>query len=110
MVRDPLTGGRTAAGQPRRGFSLRFISEAYRELQRVTWPTREETMRLTLMVIAVAAAVITVPPLDSPPIIDAALNAGVHVLTEKPASVSDTTPRTSRSMASLSRRSRKCWR
>ena len=57
MVRDPLTGGRAPAGQPRRGFSLRFISEAYRELQRVTWPTREETMRLTLMVIAVAAAV-----------------------------------------------------
>ena len=58
MVRDPLTGTRPgAAGQARRGFSLRFISEAYRELQRVTWPTREETMRLTLMVIAVAAAV-----------------------------------------------------
>lgn len=35
-------------------------------------------------------AVITVPPLDSPPIIDAALDAGAHVLTEKPASVSDT--------------------
>ena len=57
MVRDPLTGARPGAGQARRGFSLRFISEAYRELQRVTWPTREETMRLTLMVIAVAAAV-----------------------------------------------------
>jgi preprotein translocase subunit SecE len=57
MVRDPLTGTRPGAGQARRGFSLRFISEAYRELQRVTWPTREETMRLTLMVIAVAAAV-----------------------------------------------------
>lgn len=57
MVRDPITGGRPAAGQARRGFSLRFISEAYRELQRVTWPTREETLRLTLMVIAVAAAV-----------------------------------------------------
>jgi preprotein translocase subunit SecE len=57
MVRDPLTGARTPAGPARRGFSLRFISEAYRELQRVTWPTREETMRLTLMVIAVAAAV-----------------------------------------------------
>ena len=35
-------------------------------------------------------AVITVPPLDSPPIIDAALDAGAHVLAEKPASVSDT--------------------
>ena len=57
MVRDPLTGGRATAGPARRGFSLRFISEAYRELQRVTWPTRDETMRLTLMVIAVAAAI-----------------------------------------------------
>ena len=57
MVRDPLTGARPGAGQARRGFNLRFISEAYRELQRVTWPTREETMRLTLMVIAVAAAI-----------------------------------------------------
>jgi preprotein translocase subunit SecE len=27
------------------------------ELKRVTWPTREETMRLTLMVIAVSATV-----------------------------------------------------
>ena len=35
-------------------------------------------------------AVVTVPPLDSPPIIDAALDAGAHVLTEKPAAVSDT--------------------
>ena len=57
MVRDPLTGGRAAAGPARRGFSLRFISESSRELQRVTWPTREETMRLTLMVIAVAVAI-----------------------------------------------------
>ena len=57
MVRDPLTGGRTAGGQARRGFSLSFISEAYRELQRVTWPSRDETMRLTLMVIAVSAAI-----------------------------------------------------
>ena len=57
MVRDPLAGTRPGPGQARRGFSLRFISEAYRELQRVTWPTREETMRLTLMVIAVAAAI-----------------------------------------------------
>lgn len=57
MVRDPLTGARPGAGPARRGFSLRFISEAYRELQRVTWLTREETMRLTLMVLAVSAAI-----------------------------------------------------
>ena len=27
------------------------------ELRRVTWPSREETMRLTLMVLAVSAAI-----------------------------------------------------
>lgn len=57
MVREPITGGQSGTGQARRGLNLRFISESYRELQRVTWPTKEETMRLTLMVLAVAAAV-----------------------------------------------------
>ncbi len=57
MARNPLAGGSSGTGQSRRGFSLRFVSESYQELKRVTWPTREETMRLTLMVIAVAAAI-----------------------------------------------------
>ena len=57
MAQNPLATGRSATGPARRGFSLRFISESYQELKRVTWPTREETMRLTLMVIAVAAAI-----------------------------------------------------
>jgi len=57
MARNPMAGGRSGAERTRRGLSFRFISESYQELRRVTWPTREETMRLTLMVIAVAAAI-----------------------------------------------------
>ena len=34
-----------------------MFGDVLSELRRVTWPTREETMRLTLMVLAVAAAV-----------------------------------------------------
>jgi preprotein translocase subunit SecE len=41
----------------RRAFSFKFVGEVYSELRRVTWPTREETTRLTIMVMAVAAAV-----------------------------------------------------
>ena len=41
----------------RRAFSFRIVGEVISELRRVTWPTREETMRLTLMVLSVAAAV-----------------------------------------------------
>ena len=33
------------------------LGEVVAELRRVTWPTRQETMRLSLMVIAVSAAV-----------------------------------------------------
>ncbi|MBM3933297.1 MAG: preprotein translocase subunit SecE [SAR202 cluster bacterium] len=39
-----------------RGFSVvRLFNEVTGELRRVTWPTREETFRLTMMVIAVSA-------------------------------------------------------
>ena len=41
----------------RRAFSFRLFGEIVGELRRVTWPTREETMRLTIMVIAVSATV-----------------------------------------------------
>jgi preprotein translocase subunit SecE len=34
-----------------------MFGEIVQELKRVTWPTRDETMRLTLMVIAVSATV-----------------------------------------------------
>ena len=41
----------------RRVFSVSIVGEVISELRRVTWPTRQETMRLTMMVIAVAAVV-----------------------------------------------------
>ena len=41
----------------RRAFNLRFIGETISELRRVTWPNREETTRLTIMVIAVAVVI-----------------------------------------------------
>ena len=50
-------GARSTAAEVRRGFSTRFVSEIVGELRRVTWPSREEAMRLTLMVIAVSAAI-----------------------------------------------------
>jgi len=34
-----------------------MFGDVVSELRRVTWPTRQETMRLSLMVIAVSAAV-----------------------------------------------------
>jgi preprotein translocase SecE subunit len=41
----------------KRVFSLSIVGDVVSELRRVTWPTRQETMRLTMMVIAVAAAI-----------------------------------------------------
>ena len=35
----------------------RFIDEAVSELRKVTWPTREQTRNLTLLVFVVSAAV-----------------------------------------------------
>ena len=37
--------------------NLRFFGEVIGELRRVTWPTANETLRLTLMVLAVAAVI-----------------------------------------------------
>ena len=36
---------------------FRFFQEVVSELKKVVWPTREETTRLTIMVIVVAVAV-----------------------------------------------------
>jgi preprotein translocase subunit SecE len=41
--------------QRRRRFQ--FIAEVFSELSRVTWPTREEAIRLTLLVLSVAVIV-----------------------------------------------------
>ena len=44
-------------GAARRALSFKLFGEVVSELRRVTWPSREETMRLTLMVLAVSAAI-----------------------------------------------------
>lgn len=38
-----------------RGFRLKFFGEVVSELRKAVWPTRQETTRLTIMVIVVAA-------------------------------------------------------
>ena len=35
----------------------RFINEAWSELKKVSWPTREQTRNLTVLVLVVSAAV-----------------------------------------------------
>ena len=57
MARDPGITRRIGAEAARRAFSFRIIGEVVGELRRVTWPTRQETLRLTFMVLAVAGAV-----------------------------------------------------
>ena len=57
MARGQSVPRRVDPESTRRAFSFRFFGEVYSELRRVTWPTREETTRLTVMVLAVAAAV-----------------------------------------------------
>ncbi|MSQ21896.1 MAG: preprotein translocase subunit SecE [Dehalococcoidia bacterium] len=52
MLRRPSPG---EAG-PRKGV-FQFFGEVVSELKKVTWPTRQETIRLTLLVIAVSVAI-----------------------------------------------------
>lgn len=42
-------------GRPLRFSPFRFLLEVFNELRLVTWPSRQETTRLTLLVIALAA-------------------------------------------------------
>ncbi len=40
------------------GFSIfRFFAEVFSELRKVTWPTRQEATRLTVLVIALSATI-----------------------------------------------------
>ena len=57
MARSQEVPRRVDNEATRRAFSFKLFGEVYSELRRVTWPTREETTRLTIMVMAVAAAV-----------------------------------------------------
>jgi preprotein translocase subunit SecE len=54
VARQPATRGAAGAAGTR-GVSLRFFSEVISELRRVTWPSRQETTRLTILVIMVSA-------------------------------------------------------
>ena len=57
MARNVSVPRRVGEEAARRAFTFRFVGEVVSELRRVTWPTRHETMRLTLMVLAVSATV-----------------------------------------------------
>ena len=53
--RDPAQDAAARAGQ--QAFRLRIFAETIGELRRVTWPSREQTTRLTMLVIATSATV-----------------------------------------------------
>ena len=57
MARSAGAPRRVSSEAARRVFSLTIVGDVVSELRRVTWPTRQETMRLTMMVIAVAALI-----------------------------------------------------
>ena len=57
MARDPGAARRIGTQAARRMISFGFFGDVISELRRVTWPTRQETMRLTLMVLAVSATI-----------------------------------------------------
>ena len=44
-------------GQARRRGRLAFVGEVWGELTKVTWPSREDAARLTLLVLGVSAVV-----------------------------------------------------
>ena len=49
---------RPTSGEPRARVGLfKFVGEIISELKKVTWPTREEATRLTLLVLAVSVSV-----------------------------------------------------
>ena len=57
MARNPIAPRRLGSQAARKALNFRVFGEVVSELRRVTWPTRQETMRLTLMVLAVSGAV-----------------------------------------------------
>jgi preprotein translocase subunit SecE len=50
-------GGKPAKAAPTESRFRRFVRETRSELKKVTWPTREQTIRLTGIVIAFSAVV-----------------------------------------------------
>lgn len=53
ILRRPASG---EAGRRRQGI-FQFFGEVISELRKVTWPTREETTRLTVLVVAVSVTI-----------------------------------------------------
>ncbi len=48
---------RQPSSEASRGGLFRFLGEVISELKKVTWPTPQETVRLTLLVIAVSVVI-----------------------------------------------------
>jgi len=58
MARNPASqAARDAAAGVGRGGIFRLLGEVYSELRKVTWPSRQETTRLTTLVIVISAAI-----------------------------------------------------
>ena len=63
MARNRPAGGgsilrRPSPGEKRiRGGLFQFFGEVISELKKVTWPSREETTRLTMLVIAISVVI-----------------------------------------------------
>ena len=58
MARNPASqAARDASGGMGRGGIFRLFGEVYSELRKVTWPSRQETTRLTTIVIIISAAI-----------------------------------------------------
>ena len=57
MARNSGIPRRLGTEAARKALSFRMFGDVVSELRRVTWPTRQETMRLSLMVIAVSAVI-----------------------------------------------------
>ena len=55
MVKQRM--GKEITSNPRSSFSFKFIGDTINELRRVTWPSRQEAVRLTIMVLTVAIIV-----------------------------------------------------
>ncbi len=58
MARNPASqAARDAAVGAGRVGVFRLVGEVYSELRKVTWPSRQETTRLTTIVIIISAAI-----------------------------------------------------
>ena len=58
MAGNPASrAARDVATEAGRGGIFRLVGEIISELRKVTWPSRQETTRLTILVIVVSAAI-----------------------------------------------------